>query len=164
MSGNWLLPLVWTAAVQAQEGKIARPAPLQPIPFSHRAHAAAGLACAGCHPIPEPGDFATLPKTTVCMGCHAAVKKDSPSIAVLTAYHREGKRIAWAPVYRIPDYVSFSHKKHVAAAGVTCRTCHGPVEERDALRRESDLSMAGCMECHRAKGASNDCLLCHDQR
>jgi hypothetical protein len=163
MFGRWVL-LVSTAMAQVPEPKVVRPAPEQPVPFSHKVHAAAGLKCAECHPIPEPGDFATLPKTGTCMACHVSIAKDSPHIGKVAAFHKEGKRIPWAPVYRIPDYVSFSHKKHVAVEGVTCQTCHGPVEQRDVLRREKDITMAGCMECHRVKGASNDCLLCHDQR
>jgi hypothetical protein len=114
--------------------------------------------------MPEPGDFATLPKTGTCMACHTTIKTDSPHIAKLAKFHANAERIPWAPVYRIPDYVSFNHKQHLAAAGVTCETCHGLVQESDVLRREKDISMAGCMECHRVRGASNACTLCHDQR
>ena len=152
------------ALAQVPEPKFKRPAPQQPIPFSHKKHVAAGLKCAGCHPVPEPGDFATLPKTATCMACHATVKKDSADIAKLAEFDKAGKRIPWAPVYRIPDYVSFSHKTHLAVEDVTCATCHGAVEASDVLQREKDISMAGCMECHRVKNASNDCVLCHDQR
>jgi hypothetical protein len=157
--------LACAALAQVPEPKSKRPPPEQPIPFSHKQHVTtAALKCADCHPIPEPGDFATLPKTATCMACHVSVKKESPHIAKLATFHKEGQRIPWAPVYRIPDYVSFSHKKHLGVKDVTCETCHGAVRESDVLRREKDISMAGCMECHRVKQASNDCLLCHDQR
>lgn len=136
----------------------------QPLPFSHKAHAAAGLACRQCHVVPDPGDFATIPATAVCMSCHRTVKKDSPHIARLAALDSEGKRPGWRPVYRIPDWVSFSHKKHSAVDGVTCETCHGPVAQRDVLARERDLGMQACMDCHRAKSASNECIVCHDPR
>jgi hypothetical protein len=46
------------------------------IPFSHRAHLAKGLECKTCHPVPEPGDFATIPETSTCMSCHRTVKKE----------------------------------------------------------------------------------------
>ena len=151
-------------AQQPPEPKMQRPAPPQPLPFSHKLHVGQGLNCKQCHPVPEPGDFATIPKTAYCMGCHASVKKESPHIAKLAGFHAEGKRVPWAPVYRVPDWVSFSHKKHVGVEGVTCETCHGPVREREVLRRERDISMAACMDCHRARKASNECLLCHDQR
>jgi hypothetical protein len=156
--------LALAALGQVPEPKYVRPAPEQPLPYSHKQHLAIGLKCAQCHPMPEPGDFATLPKTEICMGCHTTVKKESPHIAKLGQFHSEGKKIPWAPVYRVPDWVFFNHKKHVAVEAVTCETCHGPVRERDVLRREKDISMAGCMECHRVKGASNDCLFCHEQR
>lgn len=137
----------------------------QPLPFSHRTHiGTAGLACKQCHAMPEPGDFATTPATAVCMSCHQTVKKESPHIGKLAALHKEGKRPAWKPVYRIPDWVSFNHKKHLAAQGVSCETCHGAVALRDVLAREKDISMQACMECHRAKGASNECVVCHDPR
>lgn len=157
---------LFAAAVFAQvpSPKYERPAPEQPLPFSHKTHATVGLACKQCHPMPDPGDFATFPATSVCMNCHREIKKDSPHIAKLAAHHAEGKKIPWVRVYRIPDYVFFNHQQHNAVDGVSCETCHGPVAERAVLRRERDLGMQSCMECHRAKNAKNDCKLCHDQR
>lgn len=163
-----LFSLLGSAEAQTQlvpAPRVPRKPVEQPLPFSHKTHTAtAGLPCKQCHSMPEPGDFATTPATTVCMGCHQSVKKESPHIAKLAALHNEGKRPAWRPVYRIPDWVSFSHKKHTAVAGVTCETCHGAVAQRDVLARERDLGMQACMECHRAKNASNDCIVCHDPR
>ncbi len=160
--------LLWLAAAvlaaQTPVPKYIPPPPPQPLPFSHRQHAAAGLDCKTCHAIPEPGEFAGLPVTGVCMNCHIEIRKDSPHIQRLAGYHKEGKPVPWARVYRIPGYVFFSHKEHLARAGATCETCHGPVWERDVLRKERETSMAACMDCHRAKGASLDCLYCHDQR
>ena len=162
---RWALTLTAAVALaQLPDAKYARPAPEQPLPFSHKTHVSQGLKCAQCHPNPEPGDFMTLPKTAVCMSCHTSVKADSPHIQKLAALHAEGKRVPWAPVYRVVDWVSFNHKKHLAVEGVTCESCHGKVAQQDILRREKDISMAACMECHRAKAASIDCLLCHDQR
>jgi hypothetical protein len=158
--------LLMAIAVSAQipPPKTERPAPVQPLPFSHKNHVGVGLKCQECHPMPGDGEIATLPATAVCMKCHIAIKKDSPHIAKLAELHKEGKKIAWARVYRVPDYVFFSHKTHVAVAGVNCETCHGPVAQREVLRREKDLSMQTCMECHRLKNAKTDCTFCHDQR
>ena len=36
--------------------------------------------------------------------------------------------------------------------------------EADRLFRETDISMGGCMNCHRANRASLDCTFCHEQR
>ena len=158
--------LLIAIAVSAQvpAPKTERPAPVQPLPFSHKKHVGVGLKCQECHPMPGDGEIATIPATAVCMKCHIAVKKDSPHIAKLAELHKEGMKIAWARVYRVPDYVFFSHKTHVAVAGVNCETCHGPVRKRDVIRKELDTSMAGCMDCHRAHNASIACNFCHDPR
>jgi len=158
----WLVAI--TVAAGFGQTKYVPPAPEQPIPFSHRVHIAKGLDCKGCHPVPEPGDFATIPETAKCMACHREIKKESPAIQRLAEFHEQNKAIEWRRVYRLPDYVFFSHKEHIAKAEATCETCHGPVPERDALRKEKDISMAACMECHRSKQASIACNYCHDQK
>jgi len=137
---------------------------VQPIPFSHRTHiAGGGLDCKSCHPVPDPGDFATIPETSKCMSCHRTVKKDSPAVQRLADFHNDKKDVPWRRVYRIPDYVYFSHKAHLAK-GIACESCHGPVRERDVLRKEKETSMAACMDCHRAKQASLACNYCHEQK
>lgn len=136
----------------------------QPLPFSHKTHIAAGAQCRQCHTMPDPGDFMLLPATKICMGCHESVKKESPHIRTLAALHNGGKRVEWRAVYRIPDWVSFSHKKHLTVAGVNCETCHGAVAQRDVLAKEKEHNMQTCMECHRVKNAPNECIVCHDPR
>ena len=114
--------------------------------------------------MPEPGDRATFPSTTKCMACHVTIKKDSPAIQKLAGYHKNGEEIPWKRVYRVPDYVSFSHKVHVINAKASCETCHGPVRERDLIVKEKDISMAACSDCHKTAGASTECNFCHDPR
>ncbi|MGH9671812.1 MAG: cytochrome c3 family protein [Bryobacteraceae bacterium] len=165
---RWAAPsiLILTLVAQAPEAptlKYQPKPPEQPIPYSHRAHLKLGLECKTCHTMPDPGDFATLPKTAVCMSCHDSVKKDSPHIQKLAETHAAGGEIVWRRIYRIPEYVFFSHKEHVKA-GATCAACHGPVAERDVIRKEKDHSMAGCMECHRAAQASLACNYCHEPK
>ena len=167
-SALWLAAAA-LAAAQAQDSPQPRPKfvpapPVQPIPFSHRAHiATAGLDCKTCHPVPEPGDFATIPETSKCMSCHRTVKKDSPSVQLLAGFHNDGKPVPWRRVYRIPDYVDFSHKAHLAKS-IACESCHGPVRERDALSKEKETSMAACMDCHRERQASLACNYCHEEK
>ena len=164
---RWGLGILLTGMLLAQlpDTKTVRPAPAQPIAYSHKLHAGdLKLACAQCHTMPGDGELATLPPTATCMTCHETIKKDSPEIVKLATAHAAGKPVAWAPVYLIPDFVYFSHKKHLSTEGVSCESCHGPVKEREVMRREKDLSMGSCMECHRANKASVDCTQCHDQR
>ena len=138
--------------------------PAQPLPFSHKNHAGAlKLQCKMCHPGPDPGQSMTIAAPSVCMQCHSAIKADSQAIQKLAAAARENREIRWARVYQIPFFVAFSHRFH-GEGGVTCQECHGNVAERDALFREGDISMNGCMNCHRAKKISNRCNFCHDPR
>lgn len=156
----WLALLVLSAAAFAQGSKPTPPE--QPLPFSHKAHAGtAKLPCKMCHPNPNPGERMTVAAPSVCMQCHSAVKADSPAIQRLAAFAKNGREIRWARVYEIPSYVNFSHRTHLSA-GNSCEECHGKVAEREALFREGDVSMGGCMNCHRAKKASIDCTYCHE--
>jgi hypothetical protein len=114
--------------------------------------------------MPDPGVFADIAGTDTCMGCHSAVKTDSPAIQKLTAHHQSGRRINWEPVYLVADYVFFSHREHVEKAGASCSDCHGDVAQMDVVAKERDISMAACMSCHRAKNASLECDFCHESR
>ena len=154
----WVLGAVW--AVSAQEEN----APVQPIPFSHKVHAGnLKLQCKSCHPNPDPGESMTIAKTSTCMQCHSAVKKESPAIQKLAQADKDGKPMEWKRVYGIPAFVSFSHRTHLEK-GNTCQECHGAVAERDKLYREVNLSMGTCMDCHAGKKASVDCTFCHEPR
>ena len=128
--------------------------------FNHRN----GLKCAECHPTPDPGDFAEIVGTEKCMACHIGIKTDSPLIQELARFDKAGGEVPWEPVYVIADYVFFNHRVHTDKAGAQCQDCHGPVQQRDALGKERDTSMAACMDCHRAKGGSIECNYCHDPR
>jgi len=71
-------------------------------------------------------------------------------------------RIRWVRVYEVPSYVSFNHRTHLNA-NLNCSECHGPVATRDVLAKEGNISMGGCINCHRQKSVSIDCTFCHDQ-
>ena len=128
----------------------------QPVPFSHKTHAATGLKCLECHPIPDGGDYAGLPPESKCMACHIAIKNDSPSIRKLA------KPVIWKRVYRLQEFVYFSHQVHHRRAGLDCTLCHGLVATRDVLFQEKPLDMFTCMKCHQERKAANHCAVCHD--
>jgi cytochrome c7-like protein len=132
----------------------------QPVPFSHKQHVSAGSECKDCHPKAFTHDYAGLPRASTCMICHQAVKKDSPHIRKLTELAPDGGKVKWVRVYRVPDFVFFSHKNHIGAEE-KCETCHGPVAERTVLAKEVSTSMTACMNCHQQREVSNDCHFCH---
>ena len=132
----------------------------QPIPYSHKKHVAMGLECKGCHTMPGKGEAATFPAEATCMHCHETVKKDSEAIRKLTEYAMKKERVPWVRVYKLPEYVWFSHKVHTAV--VKCGECHGDVGARDVVVKEKPIDMNSCMSCHDKHEASNECNLCHN--
>jgi len=163
-----VLALVLLAAlvVRAQTGTApAPPAPVQPIPYSHRQHVALGLQCRVCHVNPDAGKLMTFPPTATCMGCHQSVASDKPSIQKLAAFAATGKPIPWMRVYEVPDYVYWQHGSHLEA-GIACAECHGPVAERDVIRLETNVvKMLGCVTCHDKRQVFSDCTTaCHGPR
>lgn len=148
---------------ESPSGEHAEPVPVeQPLPYSHKTHVALGLNCRDCHAIADPGFAAGYPAEATCMACHAAIKTDSPHIQLLAKLNAEGTAVPWNRVYRVPDFVWFSHASHVEDAAVECETCHGPVAQREVLFQEKPTTMAACMDCHARNNAPNDCDLCHD--
>ena len=164
---TWRIAVLGVAvlfAAAAQTSTYIPPAPVQPIPFSHKLHLSKSLDCKDCHAMPEPGEHATFPATAKCMACHVEIKKDSEAIQKLAEYHKKQETVPWKRVYRVPDYVFFSHKVHVTKAKATCENCHGPVRDRDVMRKDKETSMAVCMDCHKTAGASLACDFCHEPR
>ena len=132
----------------------------QPIPYSHKRHVALGLECSGCHTMPGKGEAATFPAESMCMRCHTAVKKDSAAIQKLAEFAKKKEPVPWVRVYKLPNYVWFSHKIHAKAA--VCGKCHGDVAAREAMVKEKPIDMNSCMSCHDEHKASNECNLCHN--
>lgn len=164
-----LLVLTFAAAAFAQrpapppvDEKLPLPPPQQPLPFSHKTHVSkASLKCQDCHKIEGEGFQAGIPKESFCMGCHVAVRKESPEIQKLAALFKEKKPAPWVRIYKVPDMVWFSHQVHAKEKGFPCDNCHGPVHERDTLFKEKPTNMTSCMACHAVHKASNGCDFCH---
>ena len=157
----FLLGVTALALAQSKEEKPPTP---QPIPFNHKQHVALGVKCLDCHAIRKPGFAAGIPQEATCMGCHATIKADSPAIRKLAEFHKAKKPVPWVKVYKVPDYVWFSHELHHRDAGLECESCHGPVAEREVIVREKPTTMTSCVACHDQRGASQECNVCHDTR
>ena len=136
----------------------------QPIAFNHRLHVEdLGSDCTDCHLYAETGVRATIPNIEVCADCHEEAQTESEEEARLVAYIQSEELVPWRKIYRVPDHVYFSHRRHTTLGNLACETCHGQVEilETPLSRPETDLGMDFCMDCHNESGVSNDCLLCH---
>ena len=136
-------------------------APAQPIPFSHKLHASVGLQCQSCHELNVDGKQMQIPNANKCMGCHQGIATERPAIQKLASLQKAGGSIAWVRVYHLPDFVFFSHQKHIDAK-VDCAVCHGAVRTMDAMRQAKDVSMMTCVNCHNLRKATVACGQCHN--
>lgn len=161
------LVLIASMALRAQRAAVAPatpPAPVQPLPYSHKTHLALGLQCRGCHVNPGADKLMTYPPAALCMGCHQSVAADRPSIEKLAAFAASGKPIPWVRVYQLPEYVYWKHATHLLP-DITCADCHGPVAEREVIAQETNIvAMAGCVTCHNKRQVYTDCGDCHAPR
>jgi hypothetical protein len=137
---------------------------LQPIAFNHGLHKEAGVECSDCHRYAETEHFAGRPVLEVCLECHEEALTDSREEAKIREYASQNAEIPWERLYQMPDHVFFTHRRHVAGAGIQCETCHGRIGEtaKPPLKPLKTLTMGNCMDCHRKNKADNDCLACHN--
>lgn len=136
-------------------------APEQPIPFNHKKHAGDNhIPCLYCHAQADNSRHATVPSMNICMNCHSVVRTDSPLIQKLTETYKSGEAFEWVKVHDLPDFVYFSHKRHLAKE-IDCAECHGDVASMTRIKQVKPLNMGFCVDCHRKKEAPQDCYVCH---
>ena len=152
-----------TVAAAVSEFFGRRPEPQQPLEFPHNTHVAKGIGCTEyCHEAVSTGPVAGLPSVRTCMVCHNTIATDRPRIKQLTAMRERGEDFVWQRVYDYTPqaHVRFNHAPHIRA-NVDCATCHGNIGGGTVARRNVDLNMGFCVNCHNEKKASVDCLTCH---
>lgn len=122
----------------------------QPIPYSHQQHVGGlGLDCRYCHSTVEVTDFATIPATETCMGCHSQVAAEAPTLELVRASFQNDQPLTWIRVHNLADFVYFNHGIHVNK-GIGCETCHGRVDQMPVIAKAESLQMDWCLACHRA--------------
>ena len=122
----------------------------QPVPFSHQRHVGGnGIDCRYCHTSVEHSNFAGIPATETCMGCHSQLLVDAPVLAPVHESWKSGEPLKWARIYDLPDFVYFDHSIHIAK-GVGCTTCHGEIADMPITYKAETLHMAWCLRCHKA--------------
>jgi|NOAtaT_7_FD_contig_51_3782300_length_911_multi_6_in_0_out_0_1 hypothetical protein len=155
----------------------------QPIAYSHKLHAGKlQIECEYCHFNARRGVHAGVPTSETCMNCHKMVPTEGRSpeaveaLTKLKDYHEKGEPIPWVKVHDVPDFVYFSHKRHVLG-GVQCQECHGEVQrDMTVAYRVSELTMGWCLNCHKShpkvdenygaqaelrRAELKDCWTCH---
>jgi hypothetical protein len=136
----------------------------QPIQFNHQKHVKeAGVECPSCHQYFETSEHSGLPALETCEGCHAEALTKSTEEARLLTLLAGRDRPPFRKLFRLPDHVYYSHRRHVVLGELTCETCHGAIADSTVppavpLKR---LTMDGCIDCHAERGVSTDCTQCH---
>jgi hypothetical protein len=115
-------------------------------PFSHQRHAGVNLACTFCHKGATTAERAGFPAWKTCRTCHV---------------EKAEQTIPSQRVFRLPDFVFFSHGRHTAAK-VECAACHGDVKAQAKLESRGSTKMAACVDCHKEQKATVNCNACHE--
>ena len=131
------------------------------IAFNHKAHMDIGVECQTCHWYYEEYPVAGLPKLETCMDCHEEPITTHPEAEKIKRYYQKGQKPNWTRIYKVPDHVVFSHKRHVKLGGLDCQDCHGEVAQMVKLTKVIDPSMDNCIVCHENRQAETDCMACH---
>jgi len=132
-----------------------------PFNFSHKKHGEMKLQCVFCHETATTGAKASFPVEAKCMVCHQAVKRDSDAIKQLAAISKDAHIMPEKALYKLPEFVYFSHARH-SSANIGCEQCHGSVFEQDVVELHMPMRMKACVECHKASGVAGTCTTCHE--
>lgn len=157
-SKNLLPPELFDSKLRVSVGEPEAEPLAQPISFPHNRHVSVlGMDCQYCHSGTRKGIHAGVPPTQLCMGCHKMIDPTNRELMTadgkmtqlekLKEYYDSGENIPWVKVHDLPDYVYFSHKRHVLG-GVQCQECHGPVQDMTVDQRVATLKMGWCLDCH----------------
>ena len=130
--------------------------PDQPVPYDHQLHVdKLGLDCRYCHSFVESSGKANIPSSSTCWNCHQHVQKESPKLEPIrrsideTYENYDGQPVKWVKVHKTPDYAYFNHSAHINR-GVSCKSCHGKVNEMPVVYHHESQSMGWCLDCHKA--------------
>lgn len=134
----------------------------QPISFNHKIHAENDLECLDCHAYFDEHASSGRPTLETCSSCHEEPLGESKEEKKLIEHIKSGIEIEWQRLYRVPEDVYFSHKRHVVLANIECSICHGDIgESSKPPSKPLKITMKNCMRCHAEKEANNDCIACH---
>lgn len=113
--------------------------------FSHKTHAPLKMVCTTCHAGAVEKDRAGFPASSQCQTCHKDYSGKIPS----------------QRVYKLADFVFFSHSVHVKAKA-ECATCHGDVWQQATIELFRPVKMKDCVDCHQQRHATEVCTVCHE--
>jgi hypothetical protein len=135
-----------------------------PFMFNHQKMVESGITCLFCHTDARRSPAAGMPSMQKCMGCHDVIATDDEAIQTLTDYWQRQQPILWERHLQLPRFVYFSHRMHVAVAGLNCERCHGDVANMTVALPVEEINMGWCLDCHDEQENAQqlaDCIVCH---
>ncbi len=142
-----------------------QPGEIDPVPFSHYVHTNLHkIKCVNCHRGVETDARAGIPNIDYCSMCHSTlINPSSKREKIIYELVKKNNPIPWKIYYNLPDYVYFSHRRHVKLGKLECTACHGDMTTQDSpeLKNFSPIKMQFCFNCHEQKDITTDCGNCH---
>lgn len=134
----------------------------QPIAFNHRLHSES-IECDTCHEHARHSAHSGLPGLSTCLLCHEEPQTDEAEEEKVRELAGAGHEQVFRKLFRLPDNVFYTHRRHVGLAGLECAACHGEIAQTESPPEASlvRITMDFCIGCHRKHGVSNDCTRCH---
>lgn len=148
-------------------GRMTRQDAVQPIAFNHSLHISSGIECVYCHKYVETMPRATIPNIEVCGDCHDPEEPLTEPVSAeekkLGNYIKEQEKIPWIKIYVVPDFVYFSHRRHVTIGKQDCILCHGDMTKRikPLSKQLIKIKMDTCINCHKKAEVPYKCTTCH---
>ena len=137
---------------------------LQPIAFNHQLHTEElGMTCDVCHQFYSSGKHSGLPSLASCMDCHEEPLTESPEEQKIRDLAAAGQDDVFLKLFKMPDHVFYSHRRHAEIGEIPCETCHGAVDTA-SVPPELPLvrvSMNFCLDCHEREQTRSECTTCH---
>jgi hypothetical protein len=136
----------------------------QPIAFNHKKHTGdLAIECVTCHQFVNEGRHAGLPLLSDCMTCHTDKVTDSPEEEKIRTMAAAGQDDVFRKLFRLPDHVYYSHRRHAGIAQIPCATCHAGIADttRPPEKPLVRITMEFCIECHERGPVSVNCTGCH---
>ncbi len=139
----------------------------QPILFPHFIHAGKfKINCMYCHTYARRSEVSGIPPVAKCIGCHLHIPavRNNSRIKKLFSYWKQKKPIPWLKVHDLPDFVHFTHERHIQRfifkdgrpTQQVCGMCHGDVKTFTVDRKIRPLTMGWCLSCHKQFQGTSD--------
>jgi hypothetical protein len=135
------------------------------VTFSHYVHTKQhNIQCRICHQNYEKQERAGIPTIATCAICHSEIiNPKSEKEKKINEYVISNKPVFFQNYYTVPDYVYFSHRRHVKIGKLDCVLCHGDMTEQKSkeLSNFRPFIMKVCFDCHQQRNITTDCGNCH---